>query len=75
MSMNATTLDGEPPISPKELADLGVAHVAYIKSVVIEGVSGFAIYAADGTALGLLRDRHAALNAVRELELDPVSVH
>ncbi len=73
--MNTTVSAGESQIPPKEFADLGVAQVAYIKAVVIEGVSGFSIHAADGTPLGLLRERQAAEEAVRELELDPVSVH
>jgi len=75
MNANATAIEGSAQLPPKEFADLGVAHVAYIKSVVIEGVSGFSIHAADGTPLGLLRERQDAEEAVRELELDPVSVH
>jgi hypothetical protein len=75
MSANATASESALQITPKEFADLGVNHVAYIRAVDIEGVTGFSIHAADGTALGLLRDRDAAENAIRDLDLDPVSVH
>ena len=50
--------------------------IAYVKAVEIEGESSFAIHAADGRPLGVVRaDRDEAFAVVRQNELEPVSVH
>ena len=49
--------------------------VAYIKAVIVDGARAYAIHAADGTALALVKDRDVAFAAVRQHELEPVSVH
>lgn len=62
-------------ISLAELAALGLQGVAYIKPVVIDNAAAFAVFAADGTQIGALPTREAALAAMRENDLEPVSLH
>ena len=58
-----------------ELPPLIDPTVAYVKAVTIEGVRAYAIYLADGTQLALAPSRDVAFAAVRQHELEPVSVH
>jgi hypothetical protein len=62
-------------MSAQELAMLGVQDLAYIKRVVIDGASGYAVHAADGTQIALLSDRDVAFATVRQHDLEPLSVH
>jgi hypothetical protein len=63
-------------ISNEHLALLGLEDVAYVKPVVAEdGTAQYAIYAANGTAIGLAAGRDLAFAAVRQHDLEPVSVH
>jgi len=55
--------------------DFGVNHLAYVKPVLVNGVAAFAIHAADGTQLTVLPDRDVASAAVRQNDLEPMSVH
>ena len=62
-------------ISLADLAALGLQGVAYIKPAVIDDAAAFAVFAADGTQIGTLPTREAALAALRENDLEPVSLH
>jgi hypothetical protein len=62
-------------ISLFDLAALGLQGVGYIKRVVIDDSTAYAVFAADGTQIGVLPTREAALTAMREHRLEPVSVH
>jgi len=62
-------------LSEQQLAALGVSRIAYVKPVVIDGVHGFAIHAADGTPMAVAGDRDVAVAAVVQHEMLPVSVH
>ena len=62
-------------ISPADLAVLGLRGVAYIKPMVIDEATAYAVFAADGTQIGALPTREAALAAMREHGLEPVSLH
>jgi hypothetical protein len=62
-------------MSSRELAMLGMQDLAYIKPIVDNGVTAFAIHAADGTQIAILPDRAVALAAVRQHDLEPLSVH
>lgn len=62
-------------LAPHELAALGVQHLAYIKHVVVDNVSAYAVHAADGTQIAVLPDRDVAFATVRQHDLEPVSVH
>jgi len=62
-------------ISLSDLAALGLQGVAYIKLMVVDEAPAYAVFAADGTQIGALPTREAALAAMRENDLEPVSVH
>ncbi len=62
-------------ITPQELYVLGVQHLAYVKQVSEDGMEGYAAFAADGTKLGVMASRELAFAALRQHDLEPVSVH
>jgi hypothetical protein len=66
------------PVREMSLADFalwGLPEIAYVKRTVTEGEDGWSIHAADGTQMGLAPNRDVAFAAVRQHELEPVSVH
>ena len=62
-------------MSSRELALFGMQDLAYVKPVVVDGASAFAVHAADGTQITVLPDRDIALATVRQHDLEPLSVH
>ncbi|MDE2228476.1 MAG: DUF1150 family protein [Alphaproteobacteria bacterium] len=62
-------------ISAKEFAHWGLQDLAYIRPVVVEGRSGYAIHAADGTPMAVMPTLAVAQAAVRQNDLEPLSVH
>ena len=62
-------------LSVEQLAALGMSHIAYVKPVIINGVAGFAIHAADGTPMAVAGDRDVAVAAIVQHEMHPLSVH
>ena len=58
-----------------QLGALGVAHIAYVKAVIVNGTAGFAIHAADGTPMAVAGDRATAMAAIVQHEMMPLSVH
>jgi hypothetical protein len=62
-------------LSEQQLAALGVSRIAYVKPVIVNGVQGFAIHAADGTPMAVAGDRDVAMAAVAQHEMLAVSVH
>jgi hypothetical protein len=62
-------------LSEQEFAELGVARLAYIKPVAVDGKIVFAIHAANGTPMALAEGRDVALAAVEQHEMLPVLVH
>jgi len=62
-------------MSEQQLAALGVSHIAYVKPVIVNGVAGFAIHAADGTPMAVAGDRDVAVAAIVQHEMRPLSVH
>ena len=62
-------------MSEQQLAALGVSHIAYVKPVMVNGVQGFAIHAADGTPMAVAGDMEVAVAAVMQHEMMAVSVH
>jgi hypothetical protein len=62
-------------LSPQQLAALGVSHIAYVKPVIVNGVQGFAIHAADGTPMAVAGDREVAVAAIMQHEMAALSVH
>ena len=62
-------------VSQQDLASWGLNHLAYVKPTTQEGDSVYAIHAADGTQMAVVGDRDVAFAAVRQHDLEPVSVH
>jgi len=62
-------------MSSRELALFGMQDLAYVKPVVVDGASAFAVHAADGTQVTALPNREVALATVRQHDLEPLSVH
>ncbi len=62
-------------ISPQQLAMLGVQQIAYVKPVVVNGTTAYAIHAADGTPMAIAGERDAALAAIVQHEMAPALVH
>lgn len=67
--------EAKQAMSQNELAALGLELIAYMKPVVVEGQPLVAIHSADGDMVGLVPTREAATRAIRQNELEPVSVH
>lgn len=76
---NGSTFNASPfdvrHLTEQQLSALGVSHIAYVKPVVINGVAGFAIHAADGTPMAVAGDRNVAIAAIMQHEMHPLSVH
>ncbi len=62
-------------LSVEQLAALGVSQIAYVKAVMLNGTTAYAIHAADGTPMAVAGDRDLAIAAVREHEMWPTLVH
>ncbi|MCH7942031.1 MAG: DUF1150 family protein [Proteobacteria bacterium] len=62
-------------MTSKAFLALGSMHVAYIKSVTVDGSTAYAIHAADGQELAVFGEREIAFVAARQNDLEPVSVH
>ena len=62
-------------LSDEQFAQLGLARLAYVKPVVVNGTSGFAIHAADGTPMAVAGDRDVAMAAIVQHEMLPAMVH
>lgn len=62
-------------LSAHELGLLGMSDVAYVKSILVDGVVSFAVHAADGTQMAIIPDRDLAFAVVRQNDMEPVSVH
>ena len=62
-------------LSQEQFAQLGMARLAYVKPVMVDGSAGFAIHAADGTPMALAADRDVAIAAIVQHEMLPALVH
>jgi hypothetical protein len=62
-------------ISPQDFATLGMQGMAYVKRVVVNDAVAYAIFAADGTQVGLAPSRDIAVASLVQHELEPLSVH
>ena len=62
-------------LTPEAFAELGVGNTVYIKPVVQDGVTAFAVHTAAGQAVGLMASPAHAQAAALQHDLDVVSVH
>lgn len=70
-----TAIERVRTLSPEELALVGLTQIAYLKPGEMDGHAGFAIHAADGRLIGFAPTQPLALQAMRENDLEPVSLH
>lgn len=77
MTQASTNHDADAPfeISQEDLGTLGLNQVAFIKPVREEDGERFVVHAADGTAVRLFPSRELAELAIRQNDLQPVSLH
>ncbi len=73
--MMQSTLDHLRQLSTQDFTAFGVDHIAYVRAVEVEGVTAFSIHAADGTQLSVMSQRDVAFAAVRQNDMEPLSVH
>ena len=59
----------------RDFRDLGLAQLAYVKAVTADGQIAYSVHAADGTEIAVMADRAVACAAVRQHDLEPLSVH
>ena len=62
-------------LSQMQLMQLGMAQLAYVKPVWMDGTTAFAIFAADGSPMAVAPDCDLALAAIVEHEMLPSLVH
>ncbi|HEY5210400.1 MAG TPA: DUF1150 family protein [Stellaceae bacterium] len=70
-----TAMERWKQLPAQEFVTLGMQNLAYIKPVTVNDHLAFAIHAADGTPMAVLDDRLIAEAAIRQHELEPLSVH
>jgi len=67
---------GHDPMSATDFEMLGMDHVAYVKLITGGESPRFGVYAANGAEIALMEaDRDVAFAAVRQNDMEPVSVH
>lgn len=74
---DASAMAGADPrhLSAADWAAFGVQQIAYIRPVLINGVRGMSIHAADGTPIGAAPDARLAVAAILQHEMEPALVH
>lgn len=69
------TAEWAAALSGEDLAALGSRRIAFIKRTEQDGHPLWSIHAADGQPLGAAQTREAAMGAVLQHDLAPLSVH
>jgi hypothetical protein len=72
---NASGVQTLKNISQRDLLNFGVREVAYIRSINLPDRMAYAIHAADGTPLSVMDTIDQAMVALRNNDLERVSVH
>ena len=62
-------------LSTTQLAQLGMAQVAYVKPVLLNGARAYAIHAADGSPMAVAGDEALAVAAIVQHEMAAARVH
>ncbi len=70
-----TGLESIIQLAAQDFKTLGLEQLAYVKPVTLDGKEIFAVYAADGTEIAVMANREIACAAVRQHDLEPLSVH
>jgi hypothetical protein len=70
-----TSAAADMPMTTATFTDLGQGHVAYIKKLVTEAGTLWAIHAANGEPLAVMESRDVALSVLRQNDLEPTGLH
>lgn len=70
-----TAIERWKQLPAQEFIALGLQNLAYLKPVTVNDHLAFSVHAADGTPMAVIDNRDLAEAAVRQHELEPVSVH
>ncbi len=70
-----TGLERIARFTARDFEALGLEQLAYVKPVKVDGRTAYAVHAADGTEIAVMSDREVARAAIRQHDLEPVSVH
>ncbi len=70
-----TGLEPIVPMTSQDFRALGLEKMAYVKPITADGQAAFSVHAADGTEIAVMADRAIACAAVRQHDLEPLSVH
>ena len=62
-------------LTDDQLMQLGIADLAYVKPVMLNGQVAFAIHAADGSPMAMAADCDLAVAAIVQHEMQPALVH
>lgn len=62
-------------LTQAQLMQLGMAQLAYVKPVWMDGTTAFAIFAADGSPMAVAADCDMAVAAIMQHEMVPALVH
>ncbi len=62
-------------LTQQQLTQLGMADLAYVKPVWMNGTTAFAIHAADGSPMAMAADCDLAIAAIVQHEMCPALVH
>lgn len=62
-------------LSAQDFLAFGLAQLAYIRPIKVEGQIAWALHAADGTVLTIQNQASLVEALARQNDLDPVSVH
>lgn len=62
-------------MSAQDFVQLGLQDVAYVKRVLVDNEESWSIHSADGDAIGAAPNRDVAFAAVRQHDMEPLSVH
>ena len=62
-------------LSPQDFLMLGINDIAYVKKEQRDGKEVFVIHSADGNAIATMANHDVAFAAVRQNDMEPLSVH
>jgi len=62
-------------LSAGQLAKLGMAQIAYVKPIVVNGAPAFGIHAADGTPMAVAESHDVAIAAILQHEMVAAAIH
>ena len=63
-------------LSEEQFAALGLNRIAYVKPVAgSDGLITYEVHAAEGSKIAEIEDRAVAFAAVRQYDMEPLSVH